>query len=47
MKELLSVDKEAWLADVENIKEFYEKIGDRVPAELKEELAGLEARLSK
>lgn len=47
VKELLTVDKEAWLADVENIKEFYALIGDRVPAELKEELANLEARLSK
>ena len=45
MKELLSVDNTAWLEDVENIKEFYEMIGDRVPAELKEELASLEARL--
>ena len=47
MKELLSVDTAAWLEDVENIKEFYAMIGDRVPAELKEELAALEARLSK
>lgn len=47
VKELLTVDKEAWLADVENIKEFYALIGDRVPAELKEELQALETRLSK
>jgi len=47
MKELLSVDTAAWLEDVENIKEFYAMIGDRVPAELKEELAALEARLQK
>ncbi len=47
MKELLSVDKDAWLEDVENIKEFYAMIGDRVPAELKDELAALEARLRK
>ncbi len=47
IKELLSVDTESWLADVENIKEFYALVGDSVPAELKDELAALEARLSK
>ncbi len=47
MKELLSVDNAAWLDDVKNIKEFYEFVGDSVPAELKEELAALEERLSK
>ena len=45
IKELVSVDKEAWLADIDNIKEFYDLVGDRVPAELREELAALEARL--
>ncbi len=47
IKDLLSVDKESWLADVDNIKEFYDLIGDRVPAELREELSALEERLSK
>ncbi len=47
IKELLSVDTESWLADVENIKEFYALVGDSVPAELKDELSALEARLSK
>ena len=47
IKELLSVDKESWLQDIENIKEFYSLVGDRVPAEMYEELAALEARLSK
>ena len=47
IKGLLSVDKEAWLADVENIKEFYKLVGDSVPAELYDELKGLEERLSK
>ena len=40
VNELLSVDNEAWLADVENIKEFYDMIGGTVPSALK-------ARLSK
>ncbi len=47
IKELLTVDKDSWLADVENIKEFYELVGDHVPAEMFEELAALEARLAK
>lgn len=47
IQELLSVDKDAWLADVENIKEFYTMIGDTVPSELHEELSALEARLKK
>jgi len=47
IKELLTVDKTHWLEDIANIKAFYERIGDRVPAELREELSALEARLSK
>ncbi|MBQ1213008.1 MAG: phosphoenolpyruvate carboxykinase (GTP), partial [Clostridia bacterium] len=47
IRELLSVDTEAWLEDVKGIKEFYDLVGERVPAELKEELAALEARLTK
>ena len=45
IKELLRVDVESWKEDVQNIKEFYAMIGERVPAELHEELAALEARL--
>jgi len=45
IRELVSVDTESWKADIANIKEFYELVGDRVPAELWEELAGLEERL--
>ena len=47
IKELLSVDKESWLQDIENIREFYALVGDRVPAEMYDELNALEARLSK
>ena len=45
IKELVSVDTESWKADIDNIKEFYNLVGDRVPAELWEELAALEKRL--
>ncbi len=47
IKNLLTVDNKSWLEDIANIKEFYSLVGDRVPAELYEELAALEARLSK
>nr|MCR5683704.1 phosphoenolpyruvate carboxykinase (GTP) [Clostridiales bacterium] len=47
IRELLSIDTESWLADVQNIKEFYNLVGDRVPDALWDELAALEARLSK
>ncbi|MBQ5886874.1 MAG: phosphoenolpyruvate carboxykinase (GTP) [Clostridia bacterium] len=45
IRDLVSVDVESWKEDLDNIKEFYNLVGDRVPAELKEELAALEARL--
>ncbi len=45
IKELLTVDKASWLEDVQNIKEFYAQVGERVPATLYDELAALEARL--
>ena len=44
---LLSVDKELWLDDCKGIREFYKQVGDRVPAEMYEELEALEARLNK
>ncbi len=47
MKELLTVDHDAWLSDVENIKDFYKQVGDRVPQELYDELAMLETNLKK
>ena len=47
MKELLSVDKASWIEDLDSIKAFYAKIGDTMPKELLEELATLEANLTK
>jgi phosphoenolpyruvate carboxykinase (GTP) len=47
IRELLTVDAESWLEDVENIKAFYKQVGDRVPSELYDELANLEANLKK
>ncbi len=45
IRDLLTVDKESWLADIDNIKEFYAQVGDRVPTAMYDELAALEARL--
>jgi len=47
VRDLLTVDTESWKEDVQNIKEFYALVGDHVPAEMFDELAALEARLSK
>lgn len=45
IKDLLSVDKKLWLEDIENLKEFYAKIGDRLPEEMKKQLSAFEDRL--
>ena len=42
---LLEVNKDIWKEEVAGIHQFYEKVGARVPAELKEELRKLEERL--
>ncbi len=44
---LLDVDSKLWLEDCKGIREFYAQVGDRVPAELYDELSALEARLAK
>ena len=36
---------EGWLAEIPLIEAYYENYGDRVPAELFEELASLKSRL--
>ncbi len=45
LNDLLSIDTESWKADISNIREFYGLVGDRVPTEMKIELAALEKRL--
>ncbi len=47
VKNLLTIDKQSWLEDVENIKAFYKQVGDRVPKEMYDELATLETNLKK
>ena len=46
MAELLKVDKEAWLAEIQSIKENYTKYGQKLPKELVTQLEDLEKRLS-
>ncbi|MBQ4111573.1 MAG: phosphoenolpyruvate carboxykinase (GTP), partial [Clostridia bacterium] len=45
IRDLLTVDVESWLADIDNIKEFYAQVGAAVPNTMYDELAALEARL--
>ena len=45
LNDLLSVDKDSWNADIEGIEEFFNKFGDRLPNELKEELNTLKNNL--
>jgi phosphoenolpyruvate carboxykinase (GTP) len=46
MAKLLDVDVEAWRQEVPLIEEHYAGLGERLPAELKEELRKLEKRLA-
>lgn len=45
LKSLLTIDNESWLEDVKSIEEFYKKIGDTIPSELKDELKTLTKNL--
>lgn len=42
---LLHVDKERWAKEVESIKEYYATFGEKLPEEMKEQLAALEKRV--
>ncbi len=43
--ELLAVDKAGWLKEADNITEYYTKFGQRLPAQLNQQLAELRKRL--
>jgi phosphoenolpyruvate carboxykinase (GTP) len=45
LSELLRVDTDGWRAEVPLIREHFDSLGDRVPAELYDELSKLEKRL--
>ena len=46
LKSILVVDKDTWLKEAAEIEEHYKKFGDRLPAELKAQLAALKANLA-
>jgi phosphoenolpyruvate carboxykinase (GTP) len=46
LTKLLTVDPEAWRAEVQLIEAHYEKVGERLPDELRDELRELEKRLA-
>jgi phosphoenolpyruvate carboxykinase (GTP) len=43
---LLSIDREGWKAEANDIADYYGKFGDRLPAALKQELENLRRRLA-
>ena len=45
LEDLLSVDPELWRQEVEGIREFYAKFGDKLPQRLRDELDALEKRI--
>ncbi len=45
LKELLAVDKNLWINEVNEIRDYYKIFGDKLPKELQNELSNLESRL--
>jgi phosphoenolpyruvate carboxykinase (GTP) len=45
LDELLEIDPDAWTKEVESIRDFFGEFGERMPGQLFEELAKLEARV--
>ncbi|MCX5774996.1 MAG: phosphoenolpyruvate carboxykinase domain-containing protein, partial [Firmicutes bacterium] len=45
LKELTKVDIDSWLKEVADIREYYEKIGEKLPNQMVQEIDALEQRL--
>ena len=45
MKQLLAVDIEGWRQEADGLAKYYDEFGDRLPAELRKQLAALKERL--
>ena len=45
MAKILEVDREAWRGEVALVERHFEFIGERLPQEMRDELANLEKRL--
>ncbi len=46
LERILSIDKDEWCQEAKAMEDYYKQFGDRLPAELKQELDELEERLS-
>ncbi len=46
LERILSIDKDEWCQEAEEMEEYYKQFGDRLPKELKKELNDLKTRLS-
>ncbi len=46
LQELLTVDREAWLRETQDIEEFYKKFNNKLPHALRDELESLKRRLT-
>lgn len=46
LKELLHVDKKAWLLEVQELRDYFQLFGSKLPEALREELDSLEKRLA-
>jgi phosphoenolpyruvate carboxykinase (GTP) len=45
VKQLLAVEKDGWLNEADGLSKYYDEFGDRLPAELRKQLAALKERL--
>ncbi len=46
LERILSIDKDEWCEEAEEMEKYYKQFGDRLPKELKKELDNLKSRLS-
>ena len=46
LERILSIDKDEWCEEAEEMEKYYKQFGDRLPKELKKELENLKSRLS-
>ena len=47
LKSILDVDKDTWTKEAAEIEEHYKKFGDKLPQELRNQLATLKTNLEK
>ncbi|QEE61775.1 phosphoenolpyruvate carboxykinase (GTP) [Salinibacterium sp. dk2585] len=46
MQELFAIDPESWLAEIDDTEQFFSQFGEKLPAQLSEQLSELRKRLS-